>query len=153
MSSNAEEWKCSDPRTPNYRFDWTFKKNVLRVLLFLNRSYWVFCAVCPSAQSTKNTTAGCGPCGSVFLIFYFCWKRGQQLNWRTAGCKMQVNQNAELVFGLNAFARIFLGWSAPTGFSCQFSRFLWSCKLCSNCNCKSWMGVGYNLGCSLVVQV
>ena len=121
---------------------------VLHVFLFLNRSCWFFCANDPP-KIRKNTTVALR--GYMYL-FIFLIKKGQQLNWRTAGCKMQLDLNAELVVGLNAFARA-LGWSAP-GFSFSFS--LWrTCKL-QVVYCllrKSWMGVGYNLGCYWVVQV
>lgn len=54
------------------------------------------------------------------------------MNWRTAGCKMQVNPNAELVLGLNAFARIFLGLvsSHRFQFQFQFSRFFVKLQVC-----------------------
>lgn len=96
------------------------------VLFFPSFCFWIvligFFVLCSIHQKYDGGLCGFAGCG-VFLIFYFFGKRGQQLNWRTVGCKMQVNQNAKLILGLNAFARIFLGWLPSFSFSFSFCFF------------------------------
>jgi hypothetical protein len=108
-------------------------KQMMNWPLWLNAFARVFgeLAVQFLGETDRAGVRGCDV-GGYFILFFFKKKKGQQLNWRVAGCKMQPKQMMNWPLWLNAFARV-LGGLAVQFHSSQVSVSVFVGRGCASC--------------------
>ena len=92
--------------------------------------FWIVLVGFLCSAQTIYTTAGCGlrrgcDIGGYFILFFLKRKKGQQLNWRVAGCKTATKANDELAVVVECFCPCFFGgwpfsFTVLPGFSFSF---------------------------------
>ena len=122
--------------------------------------FWIVLVVFLCSAQTIYTTAGCEAAMSGAILFYFFFLKKKKRPTIELACSgmQNCNQSKWWIGRCGWMLLPVFFWGLAVQFhSSQVSVSVccWAvmCKLCPNCNCKSCMRVGYNLGCYWVVQV